>query len=136
MALAAVAILWQPHSVAAQATPAPNTVEFYTQRVVPILDKNCYGCHAGTPIHGGFDMNTRASFLKGGRHGVVVVPGNAEQSLLIKLIRQEAPAGGPRAMPPGGKLSDADIATITQWIQAGMIMPPDPPVTSPADPAK
>jgi mono/diheme cytochrome c family protein len=136
MSLAAAAILWQPHSVAAQAAPAPNTVEFYTQRVLPILDENCYGCHGGTPIRGGLNMTTRASFLKGGRDGVVIVPGDAGQSLLIKLIRHE---GSGRPMPPGGdqtKLSDADIATITQWIQAGAVMPPDPPATSPTDPAK
>jgi cytochrome c len=29
--------------------------------------------------------------------------------------------------PPHQKLSDADIATISQWIQAGMAMPPDQP---------
>jgi hypothetical protein len=28
-------------------------------------------------------------------------------------------------MPPKGKLSEADIATITRWIQAGAAMPPD-----------
>jgi hypothetical protein len=28
-------------------------------------------------------------------------------------------------MPPKGKLSEADIATITRWIQAGAVMPPD-----------
>jgi mono/diheme cytochrome c family protein len=130
MSLAAAAVLWQPHSVVAQAAPAPNTVEFYTQRVLPILDQNCYGCHGGTPIRGGLNMSTQASFLKGGRDGVVIVPGNAEQSLLVKVIRHEGPAAHPMPMPPGGKLSDADIATITQWIQAGAIMPPDPPVTS------
>jgi cytochrome c len=139
ISLAAVAVLWQPHSVAAQAAPAPDTVEFYTQRVLPILDKNCYGCHGGTPIRGGLNMTTRASFLKGGRDGVVIVPGNAEQSLLVKLIRHEGPASDPMPMPPGrqaAKISDADIATITQWIQAGAVMPPDPPETSPTDPAK
>jgi cytochrome c553 len=33
----------------------------------------------------------------------------------------------PMPPPPHQKLSDADIATISQWIQAGMAMPPDPP---------
>jgi cytochrome c551/c552 len=28
-------------------------------------------------------------------------------------------------MPPKSKISDADIATVTQWIQAGAVMPPD-----------
>jgi cytochrome c551/c552 len=72
-------------------------------------------------------MVTRASLLRGGHDGAVIVPGNAGQSLLIKLIRHEGPADDPMPMPPKPheKLSDADIATITQWVQAGAVMPPD-----------
>jgi cytochrome c551/c552 len=43
------------------------------------------------------------------------------------LIRHEGPVDHPMPMPPKSKLSDADIATITQWIQAGAVMPPDQP---------
>jgi hypothetical protein len=28
---------------------------------------------------------------------------------------------------PRYKLSDADIVAISEWIQAGVVMPPDPP---------
>jgi mono/diheme cytochrome c family protein len=128
LALAA-AILWQPRSVAAQTQPAPASVAFYTQRVQPIFEGHCYGCHGGTNHRGHFSLATRAGLLKGGMDGAVVVPGNAAQSLLLKLIRHEGPADDPMPMPPPPrhKLSDGDIATITQWIQAGMAMPPDPP---------
>jgi cytochrome c len=124
---AAAALLWQPHPVAAQADPTPDSVAFYTQRVQPILQANCYSCHGGTSHHGGLSISTRTGLLKGGHDGAVIVPGNAEQSLLIKLIRHEGPANDPMPMPPKphSKLSDADIATITQWVQAGAIMPPD-----------
>ena len=69
------------------------------------------------------------ALLRGGMDGSVVVPGNAAQSLLLRLIRHQGPADDPMPMPPPPrhKLSDADIATIAQWIQAGMAMPPDPP---------
>ena len=129
LALAAAAMLWQPRSVAAQAQPAPSSVAFYTQRVQPIFEGHCYGCHGGTNHRGHFSLATRAGLLKGGMDGSVVVPGNAAQSLLLKLIRHEGPADDPMPMPPPPrhKLSDADIATIAQWIQAGMAMPPDPP---------
>jgi cytochrome c len=129
LSLAAAAILWQPRIVAAQTQPAPDSVAFYTQRVQPIFENHCYGCHGGTNHRGHFSLATRAGLLKGGMDGSVVVPGNASQSLLLKLIRHEGPADDPMPMPPPPrhKLSDADIATITQWIQAGMAMPPDPP---------
>jgi cytochrome c len=117
------------HTVAAQpyANPAPASVEFYTTKVIPIFQANCYRCHAGMNHRGGLQMDTQAGILKGGRDGIVLVPGHADQSLLVKLIRHEGPADDPMPMPPkGDKISDADIATVTQWINAGAIMPPDP----------
>jgi len=133
LTLAAAATLWQPRSVAAQAQPAPSSVAFYTQRVQPIFEGHCYGCHGGINHRGHFSLATRAGLLKGGMDGSVVVPGNAAQSLLLKLVRHEGPADDPMPMPPPPrhKLSDTDIATLSQWIQAGMAMPPDPPKPRP-----
>jgi cytochrome c len=128
LALAAAA-LDPTHTVAAQSTPspAPASAEFYTAKVLPIFQNNCFRCHAGMNHRGGLQMDTRALILKGGHDGVVLVPGHADQSLLIKLIRHEGPADDPMPMPPkGNKISDADIATVTQWINAGAIMPADP----------
>ena len=124
ISLAAVAILWQPRRVAAQDnTPAPKSPAFYTQRVLPIFEANCYRCHGGMFHRGGLSISTRAGMLKGGHDGPVIVPGDAAQSLMIKLIRHEGPADDPMPMPPKTKISDADIATVTQWIQAGAVMP-------------
>jgi cytochrome c len=129
LALAATALLWQPRPVAAQSEPAPSSVAFYTQRVQPIFESHCYRCHGGFNHRGHLSIATRAGLLRGGMDGAVVVPGNAAQSLLLHLIRHEGPADDPMPMPPPPhqKLSDADIATISQWIQAGMAMPPDQP---------
>ncbi len=124
--LTTAALLWQPRGVAAQAGPAPNSPAFYTQRVEPIFAANCNRCHAGEHHRGGLNIDTRASLLRGGHDGAVIIPGNAAQSLLIQLIRHEGPADDPMPMPPHSKISDADIATVTQWIQAGAVMPPDP----------
>lgn len=70
-------------------------------------------------------MDTRAGMMRGGKDGAVITPGHPEQSLLVKLIRHEGPANDPKPMPPKSKLSDADIATITEWIRAGAAMPAD-----------
>jgi cytochrome c len=129
VSLTAAAWLWQPHGVSAQSAPAPNSVAFYTQRVQPIFEANCYRCHGGEHHRGHFSLATRAGLLRGGMDGSVVVPGNSAQSLLLRLIRHQGPADDPMPMPPPPrhKLSNADIATISEWIQAGMVMPPDPP---------
>ncbi len=128
VSLAAVAVLWQPHVVAARSTPNPDpgSVEFYQQKVKPIFDTSCFRCHGGMNHRGGLNFSTQAGLNKGGHDGPVVVVGHPEQSLLLKLIRHEGPADDPMPMPPkGDKLSDEDIATVAAWIKAGAKMPED-----------
>ncbi len=111
-------------SRAVQTTPAAEaTPQFYTEHVQPILQANCYRCHSGMNHRGGLQLDTREALMHGGKDGAVIVPGHPEQSLLVTLIRHEGPADDPKPMPPKGKLSDADIATITEWIRAGAVMP-------------
>ncbi len=122
--LGSAAVLWRPVTV--QASPKawqPDSAEFYTTKVQPILQTNCYRCHGGLNHRGGLVLDSRAGMMKGGHDGAVLVPGHPEQSLLIKLIRHEGPADDPMPMPPKSKLSDADIATVTQWVQAGAVFP-------------
>ena len=124
--LAALAVMWQPHGVAARSAqePDPGSVEFYQQKVQPIFAASCFRCHGGMSHRGGLTFDTEAGLMKGGHDGAVVVPGHPEQSLLVKLIRHEGPADDPMPMPPrGDKLSDADIATVSAWIKAGAKMP-------------
>jgi len=121
--LAATAALSRPTPVSAAADPAPNTVAYYNEKVLPIFQTNCYRCHGGENHRGGLQIDTKAGLLKGGRDGAVLVPGSPEKSLLISLIRHEGPADDPMPMPPKSKISDADIATVTAWVKAGAIMP-------------
>lgn len=105
-----------------------NTPAFYTEKVRPILQTNCGKCHFDMNHKGGLSLMTKASTLKGGRDGVVIVPGDPANSLLVKLIRHEGPPDDPKPMPPKSpKISDEDIATIEQWVKAGAVMPNDPP---------
>ena len=100
------------------------TPEFYTTKVLPILKENCYACHGGENHRGGLSIATRASLLKGGHDGVVLVPGDPANSLLVKLIRHEGPPNDPMPMPPKKpKISDDDITIVTQWVKAGAVMP-------------
>lgn len=119
------AALPTPTLAAASPNPAPNTPEFYTGRVQPIFQANCYRCHGGLNHRGGLRMDSQAGLMHGGHDGVVLVPGHPEQSLLLKLIRHEGPPNDPMPMPPKNKLSDADISTVEQWVRAGAVMPPD-----------
>lgn len=127
--LAAAAFLPARHPVhgAAPEAAVAATPQFYTAHVQPILQANCYRCHAGLNHRGGLVMDSKAGLERGGKKGPVLVPGHPEQSLLVILIRHEGPQNDPMNMPPKGKLSDADIATVEQWVRAGAVMPPDAP---------
>ena len=53
-----------------------NSPAFYTEKVRPILQTNCGKCHFDINHKGGLSLMTRESTLKGGRDGVVIVPGD------------------------------------------------------------
>src|SRR5579859_7467839 len=130
--LAMAAFTGNPSRVSAAAAPQAvadaATLKMYNDKVVPIFHANCYRCHAGMNNRGGLTIDTKAGMEKGGHDGKVLVPGSPEQSLLVKLIRHEGPANDPMSMPPNKpKISDADIATVEQWVKAGAIMPEDAP---------
>ncbi|HTV07716.1 MAG TPA: c-type cytochrome domain-containing protein [Candidatus Aquilonibacter sp.] len=122
---AAGMILFAHSSHAAKDTPAPQpgTTQFYESQVKPIFQSNCYRCHSGFNHRGGLQLDTKEHILRGGKNGPVIVPGHPEQSLLLRLVQHQGPANDPMPMPPKRKLSDADIATIARWIQAGALMP-------------
>jgi cytochrome c len=125
--VAAIAVAAGAGLCGVSAAQAPNTPAFYTSKVKPILQANCGKCHMDMNHKGGLAMGTKASMMKGGRDGVVVVPGDPAKSTLVKLIRHQGPPDDPKPMPPKGpRMSDADIAVIEQWIKAGAIMPDAP----------
>lgn len=111
-----------------EAATDPAQPAFYTEKVLPIFQANCYRCHGGMNHRGGLNMESRDSMLKGGHHGNALVPGHPEDSLIVRLICHEGPAKDPMNMPPDPrpKLSDADIATVEAWVRAGAVMPPPP----------
>ena len=99
----------------AAATPAYKDV-------APILSKHCAACHDAKEAEGHFILDTHAGLMKGGESGPAILPGKADQSPLLKQIEhKEKPF-----MPPpkkAAKLSDAEIALIRDWINAGAIGP-------------
>ncbi|HEX5284925.1 MAG TPA: c-type cytochrome domain-containing protein [Bryocella sp.] len=125
-AAAGTTLLARSSKAVQNSSPVEATPEYYAEHVQPIFRANCYRCHAGLNHRGGLHLDTREGLMHGGKDGSVIVPGHPEQSLLVKLIRHEGPAKDPKPMPPKSKVSDADIATITEWIRAGAVMPADP----------
>ena len=101
----------------------PHAAHTYQAEVQPILQANCFRCHAGMNRRGGLDMSTRARLLQGGKDGVVVIPGRPEDSLLIKVIGPNLSPDDPMRMPPKGtRLTEAQVATLRKWVADGAVM--------------
>src|SRR5687767_1760297 len=88
----------------------------FTRDIEPIFSKSCWNCHNADAQLADLDLSTRAAAIRGGEHGAAIVPGNAEQSKLYRMI-----AGlDSIQMPMGGdKLAPTEIAAIKAWIDRG-----------------
>ena len=53
--------------------------------ILPIVQR-CRNAMAMTPQMASLDLRTRASILQGGNSGPAIMPGHAEDSLLIKRV--------------------------------------------------
>jgi cytochrome c553 len=98
-------------------------IEFFEKKIRPVLADHCYKCHSAQAekLKGGLKLDTRADVLKGGDTGPAIVPGQPEQSLLIKAVRY---ADENLQMPPKDKkLSAEQIADLEAWVKMGA---PDP----------
>jgi hypothetical protein len=67
----------------------------------------------------GLRVDSAEGMAKGGKRGAAVVPGNPGASLLLQAIKQTDSL----KMPVGSKLTDAEIADFTAWIEAGAAWP-------------
>src|SRR3954447_13935901 len=93
--------------------PSPEQVEFFEAKVRPVLVTHCLGCHGPEKQKGNLRLDSSDAMRTGGDGGPAVAPGDPEQSPLIEAIRYD----GPNQMPPRGKLGDAEIAALTEWVK-------------------
>ena len=106
--------------LAATPTLTAEDAAFFETEVRPLLVNHCSDCHsaeAGDP-EGGLSFDSRADFLAA--EGVAVA-GQPDASLLVQVVRYDSD----QQMPPDGKLPDAAIATIEEWVRRGLPWPDD-----------
>ena len=84
-------------------------------KVAPIFQTNCAGCHNSNNPRSGLDLSSYAGAMAGGRGGSEITAGDPDGSRLTAFLK----GAGKPLMPPRGSLSDADLATIASWIKAG-----------------
>ena len=117
--LATAALVFIPLQAA---EPEENSPPDFNRDIRPILADNCYACH-------GPDQNQRMAGLRLDQQdsalgrldsgNLAIVPGNPEESELIRRITAEDDA---RKMPPaysGKELTRRQIDLLTRWIRQG-----------------
>src|SRR5262245_1525596 len=72
--------------------PTTATVDF-ARDIKPIFEASCIKCHGRGKNKGGFRLDTRETFLKGGDSGAVAVAGHSAESHLIGLVSGLDPDG-------------------------------------------
>ena len=95
-----------PIAATAQRTP------LFKSEILPVLEKNCVGCHGESRRWPSLDLSTFTGLMDGGASGPVIAPGKPERSLLWKMIETDK-------MPVGGKLSDAEKQLLKTYIEQG-----------------
>lgn len=95
--------------------PGEGSVSF-TKDIAPILVENCLSCH-DNDARGGLRLDTFAGLEKGGTNGILVIPGNPNQSLLaLRLVSTNLQQRMPKEQPP---LNNREIEKIVTWIKEG-----------------
>ncbi len=96
--------------------PAPQPPFARTAEALRLLQTRCLECHGGKRTRGGFDLASREALLRGGDSGPAVVPGDAKNSRLYRMVLHLDKPG----MPQGrDKLSPAETDLLAAWINAG-----------------
>jgi hypothetical protein len=97
---------------APEPTPAPVIGNpTYDANIKPIFDTGCIMCHNTATLTGGLDLSNYAGIMKGGQDGVIVIPGNSGDSLLIKI----------QSAQHFHNVTSSELALLKQWIDAGAL---------------
>jgi mono/diheme cytochrome c family protein len=115
-------------SLAAQWARADAEADrLFTEKVKPLLELRCVGCHGTEKQKGGLRLDARDALLKGGDTGPALALEKPEESLLLASVNH---ATKELAMPPKEKLTPAEIALLTRWVKAGAPWPKDTALTA------
>ena len=101
-------------------TPSADDLNFFENRIRPVLVQHCYACHSqdAKELGGKLLLDTRAGLRKGGESGPALVEGKPEESLLVQALLYDD-----LQMPPEKPLPEAVINDVKEWIRRGA---PDP----------
>ena len=105
-----------------------QSLDHFEKKVRPLLAEHCLRCHGPEKQKGGLRLDSGRELAKGGETGPSLASGKPDESLLIEAVRYATDL----KMPPKGKLAEAEIATLVEWVRAGAPWPESgPPAAAP-----
>ena len=90
----------------------------YEEHVLPILRDKCIACHNQDKKRGGLILSNYTSLMEGGSSGAAVKPGDADNSLLYRLVAHKQE---PHMPPNSPRLPAETLAVFEKWIQGGAL---------------
>jgi uncharacterized membrane protein len=104
-----------PTSAPVATEPAVASGVSFVSEVQPILKSRCVNCHGGQKTEEGLNLTSYEGLMAGSDNGLVIIPGDADNSLLGQtLIEREMPKRGP-------KLNPDQAQVIIDWINQGAL---------------
>ncbi len=93
----------------------------FQREILPILKANCLACHNGSDAESELVLETPETIKTGGSLGEAVVPGNADESLLLQVT---SGTSEPVMPPPDNdsgaqRLSPDQLGLLKLWINQG-----------------
>ncbi|MEQ1851736.1 MAG: DUF1549 domain-containing protein [Chthoniobacteraceae bacterium] len=106
---------------AADLPPAAKRPVDFVKDIQPLLESSCIKCHGKGKDSGGFSIETREAFLKGGDSGDVVTVGDSAKSYVVELVAGADPES---VMPQRGKRwTPEQVGLLRAWIDQGARWP-------------
>lgn len=96
--------------------------ELFEKSIRPLFAARCYSCHGEKVQMGGLQLSSSAGLRKAAETGVIS-PGNPDKSRLLNVLAWSEAV----RMPPTGKLEDAQLAGVKEWITSGAAFPESSP---------
>lgn len=96
--------------------------------VFPIIKRACLPCHAEDNFNPSeLSLDSRDLLMAGGKHGVAVLPGKPEESILLQKLSPRPPFGARmpldpkkrRGEPSKKSLTEEEISIIQGWVSQG-----------------
>ncbi len=101
-----------------RAENAPKEKVTFQDQVLPIFRSSCVNCHNPDAKKAGLDVTSVQAILAGGSDGKVATPGDADGSLLYRVLAHTEEPYMPKG---GGKFQDKQLAVVKAWIDGGML---------------